>query len=499
MTVVIFNDNIGRGAKECMNTLDCINCLLQVEEKYHLPEDDIDGFSYWIFHREAFMAKMLENKDHYGASYQVGGLSAWARLKLRCGMMKNAVFHKSVPLINADLMVFNHERRVRSGDRFDCIYTDEIAKCFSNVVVFERPYKQQHLRPVGTDNLVYTDRIEVLATISLLFHKVVLKNGYERIREQVRTKIKPACDEIAQVMQVDYDIEEIVTMMSDGYFLYQRKKELFDAEIKKYQPKAILEVVGDNVDCMIVNELAAAQNIPTIELQHGVTGREHTAYNYPEGITVKQFPQYFFTFSPYWCTEARYPIPPDHCRAVGFPHLERNAERFLGIEKDAKKIILFISQKPVGKELSDIAVELERKIDKNVYRIIYKLHPGEYDSWKTDYPELAKTGIEVIDNYETELYYLFAISTYQIGGLSSTAIFEGLYFGLQTFIYREKAVSFLLSLCEQGYAGAFDSAEELYRLIHESADTSENAAVFWKEKALENMKNEIETVIDSAG
>ncbi len=478
-----------------MNTLDCINCLLQVEEKYHLPEDDIDGFAYWIYHREAFMAKMLQNKDHYGASYQSGQLSAWGKFKLRLNMIKNAVFHNSVPLINADLMVFNHERRVRYGEVYECIYTDEIVKSFPNVVVFERPYQQQHLQPAATDNLVYTDRIEVLATFYLLFHKLVFKHKYEQIRESVRAKIKPACDEIASLMQVDYDIEEVVSMISDGYFLYQRKKALFDAEIKRYDPKVILEVVGDNVDCMIVNELAVSYKIPTIELQHGVTGREHIAYNYPKGAVVRQFPQYFFTFSEYWSGEARYPIPPQNCRAVGFPHLERNARKFLGIAKDEKKIILFISQKPVGKELSDIAVELNAKIDPDVYRIIYKLHPAEYDEWRTDYPMLAQSGVEVVDNFDTELYYLFAISSYQIGGLSSTAIFEGLYFDLQTFIYRDKAVSFLLSLCEQGYADAFDCAEGLYQLILQSADSSKKPAVFWKENALENMKNEIEAVM----
>lgn len=248
---------------------------------------------------------------------------------------------------------------------------------------------------------------------------------------------------------------------------------------------------------MVVNELAAERGIPTIELQHGVTGKEHTAYNYPKDTMVRQFPQYFFTFSSYWCTEARYPIPGDHCRAVGFPYLERNAVKYLGIEKDTKRVILFISQKPIGKELSDIAVTLNQKIDGNVYRIIYKLHPGEYDDWKNDYPDLEQSGIEVIDNYKTELYYLFAISTYQVGALSSTAIFEGLYFGLQTFIYSKKAVSFLLSLCEQGFAGAFGSTEELYRMICEDVAASGKTAVFWKENALENMKNEIEKIMSS--
>lgn len=478
-----------------MGTLDSINSLIQVEEKYRLLEDDIDGFPYWIYHREAFMEKLLQNKNHFGDLHQGGQLSAWTKLKLRCGMIKNAVFHSNVPVIHAELMVFNHERRVRNGECYDCIYTDEIVKCFPNVVVFERPYLQRHFRPVATDNLVYTDRIEILATISLLFHKVVLKRSYEQIRGQIRTKIKRACDELAQLMHVEYDFEEIVSIMSDGYFLYRRKKELFDAEIKKYNPKAILEVVGDNVDCMIVNELAVVCNIPTIELQHGVTGKEHIAYNYPDGVVIQQFPQYFFTFSAYWCKGARYPISPEHCIAVGYPYLERNAEKFCRVKKDEKKTILFISQKPIGKELSNIAVELNQKINKDIYRIIYKLHPGEYSSWKIDYPELTKSGIEVIDNFETELYYLFAISSYQIGGYGSTAVFEGLYFGIKTFIYNERALHLLLSLCEQGFANSFDSAEELYQLIQQNVDTGGREAAFWKKNALENMKKEIETII----
>lgn len=493
------SDKEQRRARGCMNTLDSINCLIRVEKKYRLLEDDIDGFAYWIFHREAFMEKLLQNKNHYSALHQGKYISAWKKLKLRCGMIINAVFHNSVSLVNAELMVFNHERRVWNGETNECIYTDEIIKSFSSAVVFERPYLQKHLRPVGTDNLVYTDRIEILATLSLLFHKTIMRKRYEQIQMQIRAKIKPVCDEVAQFMQVDYDFEEIVNMMSDGYFLYQSKKKLFDAEIRKYNPKVILEVVGDNVDCMVVNELASRKNIPTIELQHGVTGREHIAYNYPKGAVIRQFPQYFFTFSSYWCTEACYPIPPERCKAVGFPYLERNAEKFCGIRKDEKKIILFISQKPIGRELSAVAVELNQKIDSDVYRIIYKLHPGEYDGWQEDYPELARSGIQVIDNFATELYYLFSVSSYQVGGYGSTAIFEGLYFGLKTFIYKEHAFSFFRSLCEQGFADAFDSTEELYLLIQKSLDADGENVIFWKKNALNNMRDEIEVVMRRNG
>ena len=40
----------------------------------------------------------------------------------------------------------------------------------------------------------------------------------------------------------------------------------------------------------------------------------------------------------------------------------------------------------IGRELSKLAVELSGKIQGTDYKIIYKLHPGEYQDWKNRYP-----------------------------------------------------------------------------------------------------------------
>ncbi len=52
-----------------------------------------------------------------------------------------------------------------------------------------------------------------------------------------------------------------------------------------------------------------------------------------------------------------------------------------------KKQIIFISQGITGKELSKKAVELSD--NNNGYKIIYKLHPGEFAEWDKEYPWLA--------------------------------------------------------------------------------------------------------------
>ena len=86
------------------------------------------------------------------------------------------------------------------------------------------------------------------------------------------------------------------------------------------------------------------------------------------------------------------------------------------------------------------------------YNIIYKLHPGEYDTWKQNYPELVNDldNFKVIDNSETPLYQLFAQSNYQVGAFS-TAIYEGLMFNCKTFILDVPGVEYLSDLIKKGY------------------------------------------------
>lgn len=57
-------------------------------------------------------------------------------------------------------------------------------------------------------------------------------------------------------------------------------------------------------------------------------------------------------------------------------------------KKPKKNTILFISQKPIGRDLSKFAVALLDKLkgEKEEYRIIYKLHPAECPSWEEDLP-----------------------------------------------------------------------------------------------------------------
>lgn len=146
-------------------------------------------------------------------------------------------------------------------------------------------------------------------------------------------------------------------------------------------------------------------------------------------------------------------------------------------EPNDQKQILFISQGVIGKYLSKLAYETALSINENTdnnnaqkYNFIYKLHPGEYGTWKENYDYLIKAVNEfdnftVIDKSEPPLYELFAESHYQIGAFS-TAIYEGLAFNCKTFIIDVPGVEYLDDLIDKDIVKKVKSSEELINYIN---------------------------------
>ena len=470
--------------------------FLEIENKYGLIHDEIDGFAYWTYFRCDLKWELEQLEASCDEIYVYPKRSAWQHLKTRVESLKSAVLFGHLPRGRHDVLIFNHERRVWMEDHYECIYTDQIAQLYPDSVVLERPYFQQHYRPVKTGNLVYTDYLEIKVALAIYLHRLLHKQKIERLKERMRERIRKPLEELCSIYCITYNADSILEKMVCGYIEYQVKRKSFGKVMDRVRPKVILEVVGYDLDCMVINELAYNRQIPTIELQHGTTGPEHIPYNYYPGTKVPQAPQYFFAFSRFWIDAARHPMPKASQIEVGFPYLDR---RMVEVRKTVKRSIprqiIFISQYPIGKELSSIAVALNKIMDTEKYQIVYKLHPEEYEGWRSRYLELAESDIKVYDTNHCDLYGLLAASTYQVGAYCSTSTFEGLAFNLKTYILRNGALAELKLLCEKHLAHFFDTAEELYQLILDDAEMPESQICFWKENALENIRREISAII----
>ena len=100
---------------------------------------------------------------------------------------------------------------------------------------------------------------------------------------------------------------------------------------------------------------------------------------------------------------------------------------------------------------------------------------------------LINSEIKVIDQPEILLHDLFAESTIQIG-VYSTALFEGLAFGLRTFLVDTKGVEVMESLLSGGLVKKVSSADDLLRQIKETEPSAAfDYEYFFKSNALENI------------
>jgi hypothetical protein len=194
-------------------------------------------------------------------------------------------------------------------------------------------------------------------------------------------------------------------------------------------------------------------------MQHGVIHQNHPGYAFPGNRNKSAFPDYLLTFGDFWAECVEYPIPKERVIPVGYPYLEQNIDSAKSVQK--KDQLLFLSQGTIGNPLSKFAVDLQEKksID---FKIVYKLHPGEYDRWRTEYPWLSNSTVEVVDGEASSLYDLFAESRARIG-VSSTAMYEGLAYGLETFVYTVPEVgrSILDPLLKDGPAREVKIPEDL--------------------------------------
>jgi hypothetical protein len=348
-----------------------------------------------------------------------------------------------------EFVFFGHERRKQESDGlwWD-IYCDPVYEaCSLDSVHLEVPYLLDHRTPAKTNSIRYLEIIEYGGTIQrkLGFNNTTLADPDKNHLRRVENGMK-------EWFGVEIDLIEKVTRALDNR---RCRLWLYERLLNKINPSVAIVVVSYTKDTFI--EACKLNNIPVVELQHGTITSNHVGY---EGIgqgMLETFPDYLLTWGQFWVETADFPIPNERIIPVGFPYLEQRREYYSDETSDEQ--IIFISQGTIGDRLSKFAMEVQNH--PNIpHNIIYKLHPGEYDRWKTEYPWLMDSDIEVIDGPEPTLYSIFSESTAQIG-VSSTALYEGLAFGLETYLYNYPGSEALQPLVDENSAEEISGVEQL--------------------------------------
>ncbi|MBO6104779.1 MAG: sialyltransferase, partial [Methanobrevibacter sp.] len=465
--------------------------IWNIEEKYELNHKEIQGCYPWQLIR-MYLYYEITRKTNVFESAQQSSLSLFDKINSFLPFLKNSVL--SNPLSgseNVDVLIFDHPRKVIFEDEYQDIYSyflkDTLNQYGKSFETIESPYLNQHFRNnenIKENHVRFNDRI----LLGSFIHKT-RNRGKLPFTDEEKQLINAVKYELETAFKIEIDLFRI---MEDHILNFQYDYEKYIELLQRKNPKVVFLVVAYENKALVA--ACKKMNIEIIELQHGTISPYHLGYSYPENTMkfndeikdIEYFPDKILSFGDYWKNACPFPIDSENIISMGFPYFEENSKTYMKIadEKDnepiAQKQILFISQGVIGKYLSKLAYETASNIKENNennennnsqnFKFIYKLHPGEYGTWKENYDYLTKAVNEfdnftVIDESEPPLYELFAKSYYQIGAFS-TAIYEGLAFNCKTFIIDVPGVEYLDDLIDKNIVKKVKNSEELINYIN---------------------------------
>ena len=447
--------------------------FFNLEEKYNLNYQKIQGCYPWQLTRYYIYLQIGSMTDSFGLPQQKN-LSLLDKFKTFVPFFVNSIF--SNPLsgkYTRDFLIFDHPRKSFFKNQYRDIYT-----CFlvdflkdSSFEVIESPYFNKHF--ANKENYIkYSDKI----LLGSYFHKKFTDIHFTDSEKELINNLKNDLDE---AFDLDINLEQIFkNHILNFQYEYKKYNELF----LKRKPKKVFVVVAYQYFPVV----AAAKDlgIEVLELQHGTISNYNLGYCFPKTSRlngeIAYFPNKILTFGEFWINNDLSPISSENIIPVGFPYFDYQSKYFQNIEKKENQI-LFISQGVIGKLLSDVAYQVACELKD--FKIIYKLHSGEYETWMQNYPNLVKASkldnVEIIGNNNVSLYKLFAESNYQVGTFS-TAIFEGLNFNCITFLMDFPGIEHVGELISGGYAFKVKDANDLINNLREFKPKNYSLDFFFK-------------------
>jgi hypothetical protein len=338
-------------------------------------------------------------------------------------------------------------------------------------------FQLNHIGNVSNNNLIYLDYVKLPVRILSKFYLVKLdKTLLEKINE-IENKFR---SEFKIKIEIGKKIREEFTR-----FIFLEKK--FNRILKRINPKLIIEVVNYSRVNKIFNFIAKKNNITTVEIQHGTMGKLHLGYSYPDIVKNKllTYPDFIFVWSNYWKENTRFPIENNNIIVTGFPYFENILHQSIIKER---KDILVISQPTISRKLSIEIEKLAKELlNTNPEVLIYfKLHPSESVNSEQKFQNLYKySNILIIDGNEISLYELFMRCKIQVG-VYSTALFEGIGFGLKTFILKLPGWEYFKDIINENIILIDDVFEVIENFNVESSGKTDSS-IFWEKGSVDKM------------
>ena len=443
---------------------DVAPAFLELEERLGLWDLHAYGRAYWHQIRYAvagLLKQALGVAEERQRTFRDRSLRSWLTALPPSYFPAAARRANWFALDQADILVINHPRHVRSGADWVCPYTAPLLSGLEHRHwVLEDVHQGVHAHPQSAPRVRYLEWPVLLAQVWFL-----LRHGIAggRLNRSERADVGDWLAEMQRTFGAAPSLEAALRRTRAGVREMVALESLYSRLLDRVRPKLVIVVVGYSYRCLPLVAIARERGIPVAELQHGNMGATHVAYNFAAGRRPPAFPDWLLTFGDWWRDiTPGLPLPREQCPAIGFAWLDQHRARTQPTR--ASKTALFISQPSIGAELGRWAIDVARQLPD--WTIRYKLHPGETLGWRERYPWLADAPFEVVDT-PSNIYDEFTRADLVVG-VYSTAVFEALAFGLPLLIADVPGADTVQPLIDEGGATLCRDAAELAREIRAS-------------------------------
>ena len=246
-------------------------------------------------------------------------------------------------------------------------------------------------------------------------------------------KLKSFCRELIPDDLVDRAVSEAQNMI--GYVSYMsRLMPLFDRILDAYSSKILFVSSAYAIANMFLIYTANKRRIPTVEIQHGLIGESHVAYNtLSDHIPQVYYPDHLMVYGEFDKMTPRHLIPRRNIHVIG----NKLLEVFCQIDREDKNGVLIIGNISNNDHLTCLASTIKKQCPSE--KVTYRVHAEETDN-AVALNCLEQNGVIISKDVRVSVYQLLLEHKWVIGTVS-TVLQEALRFKINTVVLDEPSLS----------------------------------------------------------